>query len=88
MNKRPSQAERDEYESFVRAATGKRKASPSKKPIEIKPENKGKLHREMGIPQGKKIPVKKLEQEKKGASPAEKKRIVFAENVKRWDHGG
>ncbi len=55
-----------------------------KKPIEIKAANKGKLHKEPGVPKGKKIPEKKLEAAKKNASPAEKKRIVFAENAKKW----
>ncbi len=81
MNKRPSQAERDEYESFVRAATGKRK------PIAIKPENKGKLHEDLGVKKGAKIPLKKMEKAKADASPAEKKRIVFAENARRWSKG-
>ncbi len=57
---------------------------PAKKPIMIKPENKGKLHKELGVPAGKKIPAKKLEAAKKNATPAEKKRIVFAENAKKW----
>ena len=52
--------------------------------IKIKPQNKGKLHKELGVPQGKKISTKKLESAKKGASPAEKKRIIFAENARKW----
>ena len=55
-----------------------------KKPIAIKPSHKGELHKELGVPQGKKIPVKKMEAAKANASPAEKKRIVFAENAKKW----
>ena len=53
------------------------------KPI-IKPSHKGLLHKDLGVPKGKKIPEKKLEKAKKNASPAEKKRIVFAENAKKW----
>lgn len=56
----------------------------AKKPIQIKPENKGKLHKELDVPKGEKIPVKKLETAKKEAGPAEKKRIVFAENARKW----
>jgi hypothetical protein len=54
------------------------------KKIHIKEENKGKLHKELGVAKGKKIPTKKLEAAKKNASPAEKKRIVFAENARKW----
>ena len=50
----------------------------------IKPSHKGLLHKDLGVPAGKKIPVKKMEKAKKNASPAEKKRIVFAENAKKW----
>lgn len=55
-----------------------------KKTIHIKAENKGKLHKELGVSADKKIPGKKLEAAKKTAGPAEKKRIVFAENAKKW----
>ena len=52
--------------------------------INIKPQNKGKLHKELDVKLGEKIPAKKLEAAKKDASPAEKKRIQFAENAKKW----
>ena len=52
--------------------------------IKIKEKNKGKLHEDLGVAEDKKIPTKKLEEAKKDASPAEKKRIVFAENAKKW----
>jgi hypothetical protein len=55
-------------------------------PIHINPANKGKLHRELGVKPGKKIPVAKMEAAKKGASPAERKRIQFAENARKWKH--
>jgi hypothetical protein len=55
-------------------------------PIHIKPENKGKLHRDLGVKPGKKIPVAKMEAAKKGASPAERKRIQFAENARKFKH--
>lgn len=54
--------------------------------IHIKPENKGKLHKDLGVPAGKKIPASKMAAAKKSASPAEKKRIVFAENARKWNH--
>ena len=52
--------------------------------IKIQAKNKGKLHRDMGVPAGTKIPAAKLAAAKADASPAEKKRIVFAENAKKW----
>lgn len=54
--------------------------------IHIKKENKGKLHKELGVPEGKKIPEKKLEKAKNSSSPAERKRATFAENAKHWNH--
>ena len=52
--------------------------------IEIKPSHKGLLHKELGVPQGEKIPAKKLAAAAKTASPAEQKRITFAKNAKKW----
>ena len=54
--------------------------------IKIKPSHKGELHKELGVKPGAKIPAKKLEEAKKGASPKEKKQIQFAENAKKWSH--
>lgn len=53
--------------------------------IKIKPSHKGLLHKDLGIAKGKKIPVAKMEKAKSKADPAEKKRIVFAENAKKWN---
>ena len=47
---------------------------------------KGALHKELGVSKGKKIPTSKLVI-KKGMSPLEKKRINFAKNAKKWNHG-
>ena len=55
------------------------------KKIEIKASHKGLLHKDLGVKQGEKIPDKKLRAAEKTASPAEKKRIVFAENAKKWN---
>lgn len=54
--------------------------------IKIKESHKGLLHKNLGVPQGEKIPAKKLAAAKKDASPAEKKRIVFAQNAKKFNH--
>ena len=56
----------------------------SKSGVKIKPSHKGLLHKELGVPEGQKIPSKKLNAAAKNASPAEKKRIVFAQNAKHW----
>lgn len=55
-------------------------------PIKINPANKGKLRAELGVAKDKPIPAKTLEKAKKSAGPAEKKRIVFAENAKKFKH--
>ena len=56
----------------------------AKNPIKIKAANKGKLHEELGVPEGQKISTEQLELAKASASPAEKKRIQFAENARKW----
>jgi hypothetical protein len=55
--------------------------------IHIKPSHKGLLHEDLGVPQGKPIPVKRLAKAEKSENPAVKKRAVFAENAKHWNHG-
>lgn len=55
--------------------------------IHIKPSHKGLLHKDLGVLAGEPIPEGKMEKAKAHASPAEKKRIVFAENAKKWHHG-
>ena len=62
----------------------KAKKKDGKLVIKIKEKNKGKLSKELGVPEDKNIPQKKLDAAKKDATPAEKKRIVFAENAKKW----
>ena len=49
-------------------------------PPMIKPSRKGLLHSKLGVPQGEKIPEKKLEAAKHSKSPAERKEATFAEN--------
>ena len=49
-------------------------------------QNKGALHKEMGVPEGKKIPAKKLKAaEKKGGKIG--KRARLAETLKGFHHG-
>ena len=52
--------------------------------VHIKKSHKGLLHKNLGVPAGEKIPEAKMEKAKKSASPAEKKRITFAENASKW----
>lgn len=54
--------------------------------IKIKPSHRGKLHSDLHVPQGEKIPTERLHAAEKDASPAEKKRLVFAENARKWKH--
>lgn len=62
------------------------KCQPHADGDEIKIKHPGALHREMGIPEDKKIPMYKLEAEKsKAKREGDKKlmkRVVFAENFK------
>lgn len=50
----------------------------------IKPSHRGLLHKELGVPQGKKIPKAKIRADlakaKRTGNVAEEKRDVFAEN--------
>jgi hypothetical protein len=42
---------------------------------------KGALHRELGVPEGKKIPEKKLKKAEHSKNPTLKKRAVLAETL-------
>ena len=44
---------------------------------------KGALHKELGVPEGKKIPAKKLAKAAHSKNPLEKKRAVLAENFRK-----
>ena len=43
---------------------------------------KGALHKELGVPEGKKIPEKKLQKAEHSKNPTEKKRAILAETLK------
>jgi hypothetical protein len=58
----------------------------SRSGIRIKPQNRGKLHKELGVPEGKKIPAGKLEKALHSKNTAERKRANFAKVVKTWSH--
>lgn len=48
---------------------------------------KGKLHREMGIPEGKKIPAAKLKAATHSNDPEKRRDAIRAETMKKWHHG-
>lgn len=56
--------------------------------IKIKPSHKGLLHKKLGVPQGKPIPASKVAKAKASGDPALVKEATFAQNAKKWHHGG
>ena len=54
--------------------------------INIKPSHKGKLHKDLGVKQGKKLTSAQLQKAKHSKDPAERKRATFAINAKKWKH--
>lgn len=55
-------------------------------PIHIKPANRGKLHQQLGVPEGDKIPAGKLQSALHSTSETLRKRAQFAANAKKWAH--
>lgn len=49
---------------------------------------KGKLHRELGIPEGEKIPAARLASAVRSSNPEVKRDAVRAQTMKGWNHGG
>jgi len=47
-----------------------------------KPKSTGALHRELKVPEGKKIPEKKLEKAEHSKNPTERKRANLAKTLK------
>lgn len=58
----------------------------NKSGIHIKPENKGKLHSELGVPQNKKLTSEEIDRGLHSKNPAERKRANFARNARHWSH--
>jgi hypothetical protein len=52
--------------------------------IHIKPSRKGLLHKDLGVPEGQKIPAAKIAAAKKSSNPAIRKRATFAANARKW----
>lgn len=51
-------------------------------------KNRGALHRELGVAEGKKIPAKKLARAAKSRNPTERKRAVLARTGARISRRG
>ncbi len=45
-------------------------------------ENKGGLHRKLGVPEGEKIPAKKMEEARHSKNPTERKEAALADTLK------
>ena len=50
-------------------------------------KKKGALHRKLGIPEGEKIPAKKLAKAAKSKSPTVRKEVVLAKTLKKLHKG-
>ena len=50
--------------------------------------HKGKLHREMGLPEGQKIPAARLEQAAHSRNSEVRNDAIRAKTMKKWNHGG
>lgn len=60
----------------------------ARKPIRIKPANRGKLHKKMGVPKGKTISTEALQRKKAAAKKrgdtSTVKQTTFALNARKW----
>lgn len=56
--------------------------------INIKPSHEGRLHRALGVPEGKAIPAAKLAAAKNSSDPEIRKEATFAINAKGFNHTG
>lgn len=49
--------------------------------------SRGKLHRELGVKEGEKIPEKKIEKAEKSGSPKIKKQVKLAKTLESFNRG-
>ena len=49
---------------------------------------KGKLHRELGVPEGEKIPAAKLASAQHSRNPEIRRDAIRAKTMEGWDHSG
>lgn len=50
-------------------------------------KNKGALHRKLGVPEGEKIPAKKMAKAAKSKNPTVRKEVVLAKTLKSFHRG-
>lgn len=62
------------------ASPGSALVKASKRKPLIAPSKRGQLHRDLGVPQGQKIPASRLQAAKNSPNPAIRKRANFAIN--------
>jgi len=55
--------------------------------IEIKKSHQGRLHEDLGIAEGKRIPLADLMRAKRSKDPKVRRRATFAVNARKWKHG-
>jgi hypothetical protein len=48
--------------------------------------HKGKLHRELGIPEGEKIPKARLASAKRSSNPEVRRDAIRADTMEHWNH--
>jgi hypothetical protein len=70
----------------VRFNSGNAPTSKSIMAIKIKKNHEGLLHEDLGVKPGEPIPLSKIAGAMKNAGPKLKKRLVFAENARKWNH--
>jgi hypothetical protein len=56
--------------------------------IEIKKSHEGSFHEWAKVPQGKEIPMSKIKQGENSPNEAIRKKAQFADNARKWHHGG
>jgi hypothetical protein len=64
---------------------GNPKIDPPKTKNFLKGLKKGALHKELGIKEGTKIPVSKLEEASRSSDPLKRKRAIFALNARKFN---
>ena len=60
----------------------------SKKWIKDATKNKGALHRALGVPEGEKIPAKKISKAEHSKNPKIRKEAALAKTLKSFHHKG
>ena len=60
--------------------------APVRKPLDLH-MHKGALHRELGVPEGEKIPESKIDSAANSSNPKLKRRAEFAKTMAGWNHG-